>query len=130
MAKPDQTRREFIGALILLLVGALSLDRFLSPRVRRKKTLLSVPRADLPVRGALVYHEARVALMREGEAVYALNLVCTHLGCTVNVTPTELICPCHGSTFDRQGRVLKGPADRQLERYQVVVRGDQYEVVV
>ena len=116
--------------MTLVLAGVFSLGKFLSPRVRSRKTLLSAPRAELPVQGALVYKEARVALMREGEAVYALSLVCTHLGCTVNVTPTELICPCHGSTFDRQGRVLKGPADRQLERYQVVVRGDFFEVVV
>ena len=130
MANPDQTRRKFLGTVILVLAGVFSLGKFLSPRVRSRKTLLSAPRAELPVQGALVYKEARGALMREGEAVYALSLVCTHLGCTGNVTPTELICPCHGSTFDRQGRVLKGPADRQLERYQVVVRGDFFEVVV
>ena len=130
MAKPDQSRRKFIGALILSLTGLFSLGKYLSPRVPLKKVVLSVPKAELPVNGALVYKEARVALMREGEAVYALSLVCTHLGCTVNVTPTELICPCHGSSFDRQGVVLKGPADRQLPRYQVVERGDFFEVVV
>jgi Rieske Fe-S protein len=59
-----------------------------------------------------------------------LNLVCTHLGCTVNVTPKELICPCHGSSFDRQGKVLKGPAVRPLLRYTVETRGDFYEVIV
>jgi cytochrome b6-f complex iron-sulfur subunit len=114
----------------LALAGFFCLGRFLTPTVRRSKTLLSVARAELPAQGALVYHEARVALMREGDAVYALSLVCTHLGCTVQVTPTELVCPCHGSTFDRQGRVLKGPADRQLERYLVEQRGDFFEVVV
>ena len=130
MAKPDQSRRKFIGTLILSLAGLFSLGKYLSPRVPLKKVVLSVPKAELPINGALVYQEARVALMREGDAVYALSLVCTHLGCTVNVTPTELICPCHGSSFDRQGVVLKGPADRKLPRYQVVERGDFFEVVV
>ena len=130
MAKPDQTRRKFLGTVTLALAGVVCLGRFLSPKVRRKQTLLSVARAELPPQGALVYHEVRVALMREGDAVYALSLVCTHLGCTVQVTPTELICPCHGSTFDRQGRVLKGPADRPLERYRVERRGEFFEVVV
>jgi cytochrome b6-f complex iron-sulfur subunit len=130
MAKPDQTRRKFIGTLILSLAGLWSLGNYLTPRVRPRKTLLSVAKAELPVQGALVYQEARVALMREEDAVFALSLVCTHLGCTVKVTPTELTCPCHGSSFDRQGRVLRGPADRQLQRYQVVQRGDFYEVVV
>ena len=130
MAKPDQSRRKFIGTLILSLAGIFSLGKFLSPRVRQKKALLSVAKADLPVQGALVYKEARVAIMRDGDVIYALSLVCTHLGCTVNVTPTELVCPCHGSSFDRQGGVLKGPADRQLLRYRVEDRGDFFEVVV
>jgi len=115
---------------MLSLAGLVSLGKYLSPVVRQKKTLLSVAKVELPLQGALVYQEARVALMREGDAVYALSLVCSHLGCTVNVTPTQLICPCHGSSFDRQGRVLKGPADRHLLRYQVVERGEFYEVVV
>ena len=115
---------------MLSLAGLVSLGKYLSPGGRQKKTLLSVARAELPLQGALVYQEARVALMREGDAVYALSLVCTHLGCTVNVTPTELICPCHGSSFDRQGRVLKGPADRQLLRYRVEEQGEFLVVVV
>lgn len=130
MAKPDQTRRKFIGTLILSLAGIFSLGKFLSPRVRQKRLLLSVAKADLPLHGALVYKEARVAIIRDGDVTYALSLVCTHLGCTVNVTPTELICPCHGSSFDRQGNVLKGPADRQLLRYSVEDRGEFFEVVV
>lgn len=130
MAKPDQSRRKFLGTLILSLAGIFSLGKFLTPRVRRQQVLISVAKAELPINGALVYKEARVALLREGDAVYALSLVCTHLGCTVNVTPTELICPCHGSSFDRQGRVLKGPADRELPRYRVQERGDFFEVVV
>lgn len=130
MAKADQSRRRFIGTLILWLVGVFSLGKFLRPRVRQKKSLLSVAKAELPVHGALVYKEARVAILREENAVYALNLVCTHLGCTINVTPTELVCPCHGSSFDRQGHVLKGPADRPLQRYQVEERGDFFEVSV
>lgn len=130
MAKPDQTRRKFIGTLILSLAGIFSLGKFLTPRVRQKRSLLSVAKADLPLHGALVYKEARVAIMRDGDVTYALSLVCTHLGCTVNVTPTELICPCHGSIFDRQGNVLKGPADRQLLRYSVEDRGEFFEVVV
>lgn len=50
-------------------------------------------------------------------SVTALSSVCTHLGCTVEAEQTRLVCPCHGSTFDRAGRVLKGPAERSLVRY-------------
>jgi cytochrome b6-f complex iron-sulfur subunit len=130
MAELSQSRRTFLGTLIALGAGGWFLAKFLTPTVGRKKTLLTVARGDLPRDGALVYREARVAVLSEGDRVYALNLVCTHLGCTVNVTPTGLVCPCHGSEFDREGRVLKGPADRALERYQVAAVGDVYHVQV
>jgi cytochrome b6-f complex iron-sulfur subunit len=83
-----------------------------------------VEKRSVPDRGALVYRESRVAVVREGNRYYALDLVCTHLGCTVEVTPGAVVCPCHGSVFDRAGRVLRGPADRPLGRYEVEDRGE------
>jgi Rieske Fe-S protein len=56
-----------------------------------------------------------LALERNGFA--ALSPICTHLECTVDVSGDRLVCPCHGSTFDREGRVLQGPAERPLTRY-------------
>jgi len=98
--------------------------RFLLPPLGRRRTLLTLPVADVPPEGALVYRESRVAVIREGGDLYALSLVCTHLGCTVNVTPTDIVCPCHGSAYDRTGRVLKGPATRPLPRYRVERQGE------
>ncbi len=115
---------------MLLLAGVFSLGRFLRPEVRQKKTLLTVARAAIPSHGALVYREARVALISEAEEIYALDLVCTHLGCTVSVTPREFVCPCHGSVFDRRGTVLKGPADRPLARHPVEIRGEKVVVLL
>lgn len=94
--------------------------RYLTPRSsRHRSAILRVARTDVPAEGALVFREQRVALLREGDRVYSMGLVCTHLGCTVNVTADGLSCPCHGSRFDRQGRVLKGPADRPLARLEI-----------
>ncbi len=41
--------------------------------------------------------------------------ICTHLGCVPNKTEEGWLCPCHGSVFDNSGRVLQGPAPRNLE---------------
>ncbi len=41
--------------------------------------------------------------------------VCTHLGCVPNRTAEGWTCPCHGSQYDLSGRILKGPAPRNLE---------------
>ena len=107
----------------------MGVARFLSPRVGRRKTLLTVPAGELPPSGALVYRETRVAVVREGGDLYALSLVCTHLGCTVTVTPTGLLCPCHGSVYDRQGELLTGPATRPLHRYRVERQGELLVVI-
>ncbi len=47
-----------------------------------------------------------------------LSAVCTHMGCHVhwNAHAGSWDCPCHGSRFDTQGRVLDGPAMSPLER--------------
>lgn len=45
-------------------------------------------------------------------ATYGINAVCTHLGCVVpwNQAENKFICPCHGSQYNDQGRVVRGPA--------------------
>lgn len=53
---------------------------------------------------------------KEGIEKYALNAVCTHLGCVVpwNVAENKFMCPCHGSQYDNTGKVIRGPAPRSL----------------
>jgi Rieske Fe-S protein len=58
----------------------------------------------------------------------ALSSRCTHRGCVVDVQGPRIVCPCHGSTYDRDGRVLRGPAERALARYDVTRSGDYLEV--
>ena len=48
---------------------------------------------------------------------HALSAKCPHLGCVVawNRAEKSWDCPCHGSRFDAYGRVLVGPALRDLD---------------
>ncbi len=44
----------------------------------------------------------------------AMSSTCTHRGCPVGFQPYEVVCPCHLSTFDLQGRVTHPPAPQGL----------------
>ena len=64
--------------------------------------------------GRLVY----VLALGNGELA-ALSPICTHQGCTVEVQGAYLVCPCHGSTYARDGVVVRGPAPLPLRRFPV-----------
>lgn len=73
----------------------------------------------------------RFWFVRSDEGVYALYVVCTHLGCLFQWQPTEsrFSCPCHGSQFSRTGEYLAGPAPRNLDSFVVRVVDDQGNVL-
>jgi len=48
----------------------------------------------------------------------ALSMYCTHEGCQVDPPRNGTItCSCHGSLFDLEGNVTRGPASTPLFRY-------------
>jgi glycine/D-amino acid oxidase-like deaminating enzyme/nitrite reductase/ring-hydroxylating ferredoxin subunit len=60
---------------------------------------------------------AKVAVYRDNSGtLHECSAVCTHLGCVVSWNSVEKTwdCPCHGSRFDSVGRVIGGPASRDL----------------
>jgi cytochrome b6-f complex iron-sulfur subunit len=56
----------------------------------------------------------------------AVNPTCTHQGCTVGWQAEQkaFVCPCHGSKFDRDGKVNNDPATKPLSTYEVKVEKD------
>jgi Rieske Fe-S protein len=64
---------------------------------------------------------------RDAGGIYAMSLLCTHTGCDISqsgsVSPRGLFCACHGSSFDPQGKVLGGPAQRPLPHFLVTADG-------
>jgi nitrite reductase/ring-hydroxylating ferredoxin subunit len=129
METAPQSRRKFITTLAALLAAGGLLTRYLIPRTAGKRqALVTASAADIPANGALVFQNERVALMRDEKGVYALSLICTHLGCTVTVTEDVISCPCHGSRFDRRGMPVKGPADKPLVSLELIEHNGKLEV--
>ena len=64
---------------------------------------------------------------KEAIADYGINAVCTHLGCVVpwNGNENKFMCPCHGSQYDKTGKVVRGPAPLSLALVHANVEEDK-----
>jgi cytochrome b6-f complex iron-sulfur subunit len=75
--------------------------------------------------------EKKISLINQNDKLYALVRTCTHMGCVPNFNKSEkaFVCPCHGSKFDIQGNVIRGPAPEPLYRASLAINNNgQIEV--
>jgi cytochrome b6-f complex iron-sulfur subunit len=129
-------RRDFLGlasvlsAAAALGFGSMGMLRLPRPAVMSsptKKFKVKLPDS-LPLETPFLPPGRPVALYRTGEGVYALSLVCTHLGCIVKPSGKGFECPCHGSFFGEDGIVKKGPAPKPLAWLKVTGSAGSYIV--
>jgi cytochrome b6-f complex iron-sulfur subunit len=73
-------------------------------------------------------------LSKDGTSLetYALNAECSHLGCIVpwDENQNKFICPCHGSTYDSKGSVIRGPAPSSLKLAKVLTEEETGKVLL
>jgi len=71
---------------------------------------------------------SNLVVARDANGVYAMSAVCTHAGCLLDdgsqSITAGLYCPCHGSAFDGNGNVTRGPARSPLQHYAVTIAAD------
>lgn len=91
--------------------SAASILSHVLPKRQRSKRSLSAGE------GAVVGW-CRGAYRGRDRRLYTVTLRCPHLGCKLHWNREEKIweCPCHGSRFDRHGRCIDGPAQRDIIR--------------
>jgi cytochrome b6-f complex iron-sulfur subunit/menaquinol-cytochrome c reductase iron-sulfur subunit len=71
-----------------------------------------------------------VWLVRNGDAVRALAVVCPHLGCSIGASDdgSGFVCPCHDSSFDAGGKRRDGPSPRDMDVLETRIANDYVEV--
>ncbi|MBE0650968.1 MAG: Rieske 2Fe-2S domain-containing protein [Bacteroidales bacterium] len=74
--------------------------------------------------GSVISHS--VIVVNTGSGFVALSDICTHQGCSVfyNASGHDLVCPCHGGTYNLSGTVIAGPPPAPLKKYNISQSGN------
>ncbi len=67
--------------------------------------------------GVVLLKDKKVGVYKDADGnLYPVDIRCPHLGCQLEWNPDELSwdCPCHGSRFDRFGKLISGPAQEDI----------------
>lgn len=138
LEKEQPTRRDFLGlaglwtsglAIFGSLIGVFKLPK---PNVAPDpaRNIKIGPPEEYPAGTVKVYPEQRLRVESTASGIAAMSLVCTHLGCVVREENSGgFACPCHGSKFDKNGKVLGGPAPRPLPWFRINKAADGALVV-
>jgi cytochrome b6-f complex iron-sulfur subunit len=131
------TRREFLNYAWLASLGIFAAEsgivsyHFALPRLRPGQfggIIPLGPLAELPPVGEAPapFHEAKFWWIQTEQGAQALYKVCTHLGCIYDWKDVDnkFICPCHGSQFQRDGVLIRGPAARDLDRFIIIAEDE------
>ena len=71
-------------------------------------------------------YEYNIALQKEADGTYtALLLRCTHSDNQLSSTGNGFVCNLHGSHFDKEGLVLKGPAEHSLKKLRTSINSNE-----
>ncbi len=120
----EMNRRQFfikLGATSLCVAGAgacVFALQYLSPSALYEPSpVISAGKPEhYPLDSVTLDPGSGIFVVRLAEGFYAMSAVCTHLGCLSAWKPDAgvIACPCHGSSFRRDGAIIAGPAPRPL----------------
>ncbi len=109
-------RRSFFRLAMISLVGLFVFiwEMLIGDHREMMKQKISV----LPFnKNKLISFTDDYLIVNHNEETIVFSAHCTHLGCIINkVENGKLVCPCHGSEYDLEGNVVKGPAWKSLKR--------------
>ena len=128
----DYSRRNFskmitkglLSASSLLGLGGLFHYLDVSTGDQPKTELILGSASDFPIGSRTVFSDIPAMLIHNEGGFTAFDLICPHLGCTVTNKDDGFVCPCHGSQFNLEGDVQRGPAKQSLRLLRVELGDD------
>lgn len=76
------------------------------------------PASAFPQGTGTFFRQFMLFIVHDAGGLFAMTSVCTHAGCDVEFQPNRTFkCPCHGSTFDGNGKATAGPAVAPLDHF-------------
>ena len=141
MEKENFNRRDFLkNSFKTLAVGTLALsaldikkliaesDSMKPSGISKVINLSDYP--DLASTGGYAYI-GKAIVIRTGESKFiTLSIKCTHKKCDVEYDGSRFECPCHGSTYDGNGKVTGGPAKKNLTSYKTTFNADENTLTI
>ena len=77
----------------------------------------------------VTFNDEFIIVSKDKTRVFSAH--CTHLGCKIDKMDGErFVCPCHGSEYDLDGKVLKGPAYRNLAELKAQLSEDGKTITI
>ena len=78
-----------------------------------------------------IFFDEHIIYIRRDNEVHFYSSKCTHLGCKISTLKNDqLACGCHGSHFSLEGKVINGPAAKDLTELKYFIDKDSQEYVV
>jgi cytochrome b6-f complex iron-sulfur subunit len=132
--KPEQTRRDFmkiawkgLGLIAGLELTGLTLHYLLERKnIDTNEKIYEAGHVNqFPINSVTPFRNGHFYLVRlEDGGFIAMSIKCSHLGCSImwDEKKSEFVCPCHSSKFSLAGEVIKPPAPRPLDIYEIEIK--------
>lgn len=143
MKDKNFNRRDFLKTTFkTIAIGTVALSSFdiagliarASEKFEGSTTEKVINLSDYPalqsVGGYAIISKRVIAIRVSQSKFIVLNLTCTHKHCEVEYDGESFECPCHGSQYNKYGKVTLGPAENNLKSYKSEFNADDNTLTV
>lgn len=142
MEKGNINRRQFIGRSFKtivagsLVLSAIDIEKLIAGTENEAGNLPAtvINLDEYPelsrVGGNVMITDKVIVIRVAKEKFVALNIKCTHKSCDVEYNGESFECPCHGSTYTKTGKVVDGPATKNLKSYKTTYSADNNSLTI